>query len=1646
MDYRKYFNQEGKEAKNFYHLSDSGGESQRSPPKRPPIGVRPRCLQSHVSQRQKSLTKSGPRVRSASTGRDKKSELQARYWAFLFGNLERSVNEIYLTVECYENLSSCKEAILVLENYIRDFKALAEWFKVSWDYEATPLPQRPHSLAWEVRKSNPVPRVRKQLSSPGMSGKSSPSFSGKNSPCPVAEESGRISSPKKPHSSTESLSKKGSCTKLSRHETKDASVAPSEEPVTTAYDNGVVESSYVLKLDQYTQTNLEDENLTLAEYLEKYDKQHCNGPVTGESEGGNDEPLEDRVSAEVTVDEKKQSLPSDAKGDHIVLKGVSKNVSIVNMAASSKPGAQRGGLHTKPATVPKVGGIRGNVVRPPVQTSLVRKSATAGSLSQSSVKIAANLPVKSATVSSMSSNTASVARNRNGIKQIYQTLKPCPAPRPQLGSSMASVASRLSVRSKTMIEVTCNSRTNRSFTNKAGDGLQRRSATKLSFDANRSKEDIYSSSSTLKASTDRLGSRNSVASGSTVKPTIPPHAKTVDRRSEPKSLPSAADTTSNDGWYTVKTKRRSSLLWATRFNQPTGYASLPTLALLDENTNNDITEVEKNGPQTPKQSVKVNELNSEINHTQRASKRAMEKSAKPATLQTRGTGVSKSNGPPALSTTCSKIVKPPPTNTTQLIKTIHSSTEVDRSNNQQLIAANSRTSVSRQKSDLTGLKLKTLHKEFLRSEKMKSKNSDQQQPPASSNGVKSVNDNAQCTAQTLSSSAQEGDHFGHLNMVDMNIQTNISITAIDSLYASCLGESADLMYGGKKSIPHYVDIASQCTSDDQEEQERDDMESDEDQRKLLEEQESLEAQIRELENTEIDFDTETDETDCEAIIDFEDTDATVESGTERQTDCTGMEGENDEEITLEARYEHVLAGMSWIDRARTLDTLKAIVARHPGRAQQLHAKLSSPSRRRSLHETLKKYQAKQTRALEKRQALQKEKALKIQHLLARVEDVKAAKQCLIEKKRLRMEERLQRAAENRSQYIKDKIKKAHDEEEKLREIAFIKNLEAQNKRLDFLESCKEQEVRLQDLETERQKRAEEKAAKEAAVERRRQEIEQERQKKLQQMSENRREREKRVGKMQEQKERQRQALAREKARDREERLLALQQQKLATAEELQRKIIQKQQESARRHEENIEQIRQRAVELATIPSRSADELRNEEHDEENSSISEKESSHGSGSNVVPKVNKKRVKKLRQKLASAAEEYLSELNPLAPSIRKQSQVPRLLSTIAKGGNGMLGVERPIGQLLRLIAKAEVADFQSLWLLDGLSTIATVIENGLNPGTDVSKKAVVLSVQLYRNACTLCPQIARHAVLGSSVLVLLNALLISLKTPEEKNSLFPVELSTELILACTVALLPSSPSAKQAIHPKVAERLPDLLSYIVSIGLVESLVRRIDKVHESIENETSLVLSLLASLGLLTKLVEICPAGPDITKFMLTARTTELFGTISLLYAAVVPIGESIPPRTTSLAAATFNLLVTFANLNIEAFQAVLIEQNLSLKFLDVISILLQYCVPKADIKSETQTVIIDLIATLGFFCANNKINQDLLTSDQYMCVVKNFAKLPKQFDVITYPTLVTIIHDNASARVVVGRDFNVELLDEFRRSDMAKKNRIISLLV
>lgn len=122
----------------------------------------------------------------------------------------------------------------------------------------------------------------------------------------------------------------------------------------------------------------------------------------------------------------------------------------------------------------------------------------------------------------------------------------------------------------------------------------------------------------------------------------------------------------------------------------------------------------------------------------------------------------------------------------------------------------------------------------------------------------------------------------------------------------------------------------------------------------------------------------------------------------------------------------------------------------------------------------------------------------------------------------------------------------------------------------------------------------------------------------------RREREQRVGKIQEEKEKARQELAKEKQRDRDKRLQAMQQQQLQDTEELQRKIAQKQQEYQKRHEENIEHIRQRAFELAQ--QRNTDDLKSQNDDEENLEIAER-------TRESVKFSKKKMKKIKERYAA-----------------------------------------------------------------------------------------------------------------------------------------------------------------------------------------------------------------------------------------------------------------------------------------------------------------------------------------------------------------------------------------------------------------------------
>uniref|UniRef100_A0A8C3J6A9 S-phase cyclin A associated protein in the ER n=1 Tax=Calidris pygmaea TaxID=425635 RepID=A0A8C3J6A9_9CHAR len=85
------------------------------------------------------------------TRQPRKVDLRARYWAFLFDNLRRAVDEIYVTCESDQSVVECKEVLMMLDNYVRDFKALIDWIQLQEKLEKADAQSSKLHLVAEIR-------------------------------------------------------------------------------------------------------------------------------------------------------------------------------------------------------------------------------------------------------------------------------------------------------------------------------------------------------------------------------------------------------------------------------------------------------------------------------------------------------------------------------------------------------------------------------------------------------------------------------------------------------------------------------------------------------------------------------------------------------------------------------------------------------------------------------------------------------------------------------------------------------------------------------------------------------------------------------------------------------------------------------------------------------------------------------------------------------------------------------------------------------------------------------------------------------------------------------------------------------------------------------------------------------------------------------------------------------------------------------------------------------------------------------------------------------------------------------------------------------------------------------------------------------
>ncbi|KAL3866999.1 hypothetical protein ACJMK2_044240 [Sinanodonta woodiana] len=751
--------------------------------------------------------------------------------------------------------------------------------------------------------------------------------------------------------------------------------------------------------------------------------------------------------------------------------------------------------------------------------------------------------------------------------------------------------------------------------------------------------------------------------------------------------------------------------------------------------------------------------------------------------------------------------------------------------------------------------------------------------------------------------------------------------------------------------------------------------------------------------------------------------------------------------------------------------------RTPGHGVHMHEKLSSPSRRRptkSPTESMKRHEEKQAKAQEQRERLLQGKAERLRDLSKKVEEVRALKEELMRQKKETMEIKMLRAEEKRQLQLKAKAQKAHDEEAKANEIAFINTLEAQNKRHDIMSKHQESEARLQDMQEERQRKLEEKLAKEAAVEERRKALEAERVARLQEMQEKRKQRDARIEQQQQEKEKERQEAFRMKEREREERLAALSAQHEQHIQELQRKIQQKQDESTQRYHDMLQQIREKAFEMSVLRHSTEDHneapkitpydhqkmcticnalipsevyllshLRGKKHQQalkDNNSgktMSKPEIENFNLKHIVnapdnsthPKIvmekerlksQKKRCKKLKQRMNARGLEYENTLS---------------------GKQTMADSEHraKMQKVIKDITKYLQSSDSGPWTQNKVSAL----DKALGEISRILDRKGTADQNGFR-------------VLGGLTCVTRVLQIIDVSNPQ----LPPVIPAKSLVLTSNVFRLACKGCYDNCHHMLFSNKIGvviDLLInqlvvsfYIISVGIVDKLTQYYRSVQGPIDEDKEAAEFLQHSLGLLVAMTKFMSKRKssifqkkkmeDPTQLISTFEVTELVGIVSLLYGMLLHSGTpsrgdatppEFPPHTIAVATTGLRMLNHMALLDIDMLQKTLGDEGVSLEFRHIASYLIWYCS-----HHQSEELLHEVVLCVGYFTVMNADNQVVIQSGQAPTVLQQLCSLPFQYfsdprlTIVLFPSLISCCYNNQANRLILEQELSCTLLSNF----------------
>lgn len=468
--------------------------------------------------------------------------------------------------------------------------------------------------------------------------------------------------------------------------------------------------------------------------------------------------------------------------------------------------------------------------------------------------------------------------------------------------------------------------------------------------------------------------------------------------------------------------------------------------------------------------------------------------------------------------------------------------------------------------------------------------------------------------------------------------------------------------------------------------------------------------------------------------------------------------------------------------------------------------------------------------------------------------------------------------------------------------------------------------------------------------------------------------------------------------------------------------------------------------------------------------------------AISKTRKKLRQRLLQKGKNFEKEWRNNSNETASNMHSSHRVStsKILAKIKSLINDnppkqqwprdvVLTLDRSINQLNKF-SSDEVKDLIYLYQCDVLPVLVSILLPLLDVLKDklppLPEKTYINIFKLLENICSNQPEICYYLLSSTLITSLLDILAHRLNLSNEESAIMTSSFTSssatihdplcsslsQLLASITRTVCDSNQSPFDKTEENYRQRVTDMISYTISIGIVDKLALSIANSQGLVCNDIDLaefIRNNLTFITFLTKLLAsirdfddlFSPEEPeDATQFIITIRMTQMAGVIPLIYGSLLNTGSSLRPHSIpqespqhvlKMAFESLRLLNYFALVDLRMLQTILGSEGLSLQFRHIVDYLIRY-----SNHYNTTDLLHEVILLVGYFTVANEDNQAIIQSGSKPTILEQLCLFPFEYfsecklSKILLPTLISCCYKNKENRLILEQEVSPSILSTF----------------